>query len=271
MSAIEQQFSDIYREHYKRLVTWVYWKLPVGRQHMAEDFTQEAFQSLWDYLPKSGAPEYPLALLKRMAGHKMADFYVRRQNDSDVVAFDPAESSAAVAAAASGHRYVEGDPELSLLAGALYEAMGRMQDASVQWRRLHALTGKMRPLGEPYPDVPKRASRKLKQEAVREQAYRGRDEALAELQMACGEVGSLRAELERLGGRNWKSSTGWPPPSRIDHGTHRTTLDNPDVRECQYGHPLTIDTTGFSANGERSCRACGNDVQKRYAAKKATA
>jgi DNA-directed RNA polymerase specialized sigma24 family protein len=269
-STVEEQFTAIYREQYKRVVTWVYWKLPKERTHQAEDYAQEAFHDLWEHLLKGRTVDYPFALLKKIAQRRMADYYQSRKANAATDAVDFDEPSTAVVEAVSGHRYAAGDPELSLLAGALWEAVEVMREASEKWRALHALTGRMRPLGEPYPTYPRQATRGLKMGAARDQAHRERDEALVEFQAACAEVGVLRAELERLGGQDWKSSTGWPPPACGGGGvrSRKTAICDPDVTECPQGHSLSLDTCGFLADGTRTCRACYAETTRRYRSKK---
>lgn len=270
--AITAQFEGIYRDYYKRVAAWVYWKLPKERTHQAEDYTQEAFRDLWEHLLKGRQVDYPWAFLKRIAQRRMADHYARTENVvGDTVDFD--EPSTAVVEAVHGHRYAMGDPELALLAGALWEAMERMRDASEKWRALHALTGRMRPLGEAYPSPPKDPYRGARLGAARDQAHRDRVEALHEFQAACAEVGRLRTELEQLGGRDWKSCTGWPPPLMGGGGTRsrKTAICDPELTECPNGHPLSLDTVGFLEDGARVCRACASDATSRYRDRRAAA
>ena len=250
-----EQFEDIYRQYHQRVVKWVYWKLPKDRVHQAEDYTQEAFRDLWELLLKGKAVDYPWALLKRIAQRRMADFYAQAQNvTSDAVDF--ADPEMVVIERAAGFRYASGDPELAMLAAELESAMERMRDASKEWRRLHALTAKMRPLGEEYPYFQGELNRKLRQEAARDKAYQDRDDALRELQEACRVVGNLRADLERLGGR-WASSCGWPPSCARDGRHRKGTLSDPTVKVCPEGHCLEgVDGVGFLEDGTRVCRAC---------------
>lgn len=263
-SAAEEEFSAIFREYSPRLVKWLYWKLPSHLPHVAEDYSQEAFNDLWEILQKGRPVDYPWALLKKIAQRRMADYFARKVNAAtDVIDFD--DPASVVIEASTGHRYASGDPELALLAGALYTAMERMQEASSTWRSLHALTAKMRPLGEPYPAGPKDPYRSQRLGAARDQAHRDRDDALRELRAACEEVGSLRAELERLGGRDWKSCTGWPPPAYGGGGTRsrKTAICDPDVTECPQGHLLHLDSVGFLEDGTRVCRACSTSAGRR--------
>ncbi|MET9494309.1 hypothetical protein [Streptomyces sp. NPDC006552] len=267
--SIEATFNAIYAEQHPRLVKWLYWKLPSYLPHVAEDYAQEAFADLWEIFQKERTVDYPWALLKKIAQRKMANYYSRWDSASgDSVDFD--EPSTALVEAVQGHRYAEGDPEMSLLAGALWEATEAMQAASKKWRALHALTAKMRPLGEPYPTSGRSLARKLREEAARDKAYSDRDQALRELQAACAEVGQLRSELERLGGRGWKSCTGWPPPRQGGGGSRvrTTSICDPTVTECPKGHSLSLETCGFLEDGTRTCRACGTEAGRRWATKR---
>lgn len=263
MSAIDVTFSGIYAEHGRRLRDWFYWHLPENLRSRAEDLAQEAFLGLWEHLLKGRPVDYPFALLKRIGQRRLADEFSIRTRDTEAVLMDVTDpESPSVETIGGSSRYAAGDPEMALISAELDTAMDRMREASARWRKLHAATAKVRPLGEPYPD----RWDKAKKEAARDKLFADRDEALRELQAACATVGSLRAELEQAGGGCWQSSCGWPPSCARD-GSKRKGYASSDLSqtECSRGHRLdNIENVGFTEDGLRNCRACFTENGRKH-------
>lgn len=259
--ATVEQFTDIFEEHQRRLVQWFYWRLQESMRSRAEDLAQEAFLGLWEFLLKGGEVTHPFALLKKIGQRRIADEYVTRRRDSELLPVDFGAPESVLIETSTLHRYAPGEPELALVAAGLESAMERMRDASALWRDLHAKAGRQQGRAKPADWVDPNPSRTAKVEAARIEIRLRRDEALVELQEACRKVGSLRAELERAGGECWQSSSGWPPSAARD-GRHRKcgALSDPTVKGCPEGHCLAdIESVGFLEDGTRVCRACNGE------------
>lgn len=265
--AAEKLFNEIYAEHGRRVNQYLYWHLPEGIRGRAEDLAQEVFACLWEHLVKGKEVKYPFALLKRIAQRRIADQLAIRSRDADSVLVDVTDTEAAtVETVGCSSRYASGEPELALVAAELDTAMERMREASERWRDLHGKAGHMKARPRRYPDRPDpNPSRTAKVEAGRIEIRLRRDEALVELQEACRVVGNLRAELERIGGGCWQSSSGWPPSPERDGRKRYGALSDPTVKVCPKQHCLAdIERVSFLEDGTRVCRACTKDTTSRY-------
>jgi DNA-directed RNA polymerase specialized sigma24 family protein len=268
--AAEEVFNVIYAAEHRRVGQYVYWHMPDSVRARHEDVTQEVFLGLWEHLQKGREVTHPFALLKRMAQRRIADQFAARRRDAGAVLVDvtdPAEP--AVATMGTHSRYAAGEPEMAMVAAELETAMERMRDVSARWRDLHGRAGRMKAReGQRGPGVDPNPSRTAKVEAARIEIRRQRDEALMELQEACGLVGRLRAELERAGGDSWQSSCGWPPSAARDGSRRNGPLSDPTVKECPERHCLAdIESVGFLEDGTRTCRACSTAATARHRAK----
>lgn len=236
----EERFTEIHREHGRRLTQWFYWHLPDGMRGRSEDLAQDVFVDLWEHLLKGRPVDYPFALLKRIGQRHIADQFAVRARDTDAVLVDITDpASPSVETVGCSSRYASGEPELALVAAELETAMERMRDASALWRSLH---GKVASASRPD---------------TLAKVIGQRDDALVELQEACRVVGNLRAELERAGGCAWRSSSGWPPSLARDGRQRNGALSDPTVKECPKRHCLAdVESVGFLEDGTRVCRAC---------------
>lgn len=251
-AAAEQQFTEIYREHWTRLRQYVYFGVPLDKAHLAEDLAQEAFTDLWRRLLNGLEVTRPYGLLRKIAATKISDYYRVKSNlEYKAVDFHAPEGSAFTEA---NHRYAAGDPALASLAAELDQAMTRMQDASASWRELHRRTYELDQMIS-HGSGTSADTADLRGNA--ETARRNRDAALVQLQKACGAVGTVRAELEQIAGPNWKSSTNLPASTMSD-GKARTGSVSSDMTRthCDAGHPLDLDNCTYSPEGRRRCRKC---------------
>lgn len=261
--SIAEQFEAIHSQHFHELAAWLRRRLPLSLVSQSEDFAQEAFIALWEYLGKGRTVEKAFGLLMTMAQRKVwthqalftqQHSFTADLNDPASVALD----------GLTEHRYAAGDPALAMVAEELETAHERMTDASERWRKLHAKVASMKPRGAATTD-PVRVARN---EARKAEAVRQRDEALTELQEACRVVGQLRGELERVGGGSWRSCSGWPP-ARCSGGVRVAGVaSDPTSKHCSKGHPLDdVDRVSFLADGTRVCRGCRNLGQQANRAK----
>lgn len=268
IAAAEREFTAIYAEQAPRLVKWLYWRLPSYLPHVAEDYAQEAFLDLWEYLKKGRAVDHPFALLKKIVQRRMADFFAAHKANVGAQLVDFAGEvlpEDVVAESVRIGRYASGEPELALVCAQLQTAMERMQEASKAWRDLHSKVSKCRARADLYKDPTAIA----KWQAETERTADRRDVALVELQEACRVVGNLRAELEREGGACWQSSCGWPPPPFRKGGLPQGSgASDPTVTECCAGHRMDdLENVNFTADGFRLCRTCYKNAARRQKSK----
>lgn len=254
--AADQLFNDIYGQHFDRLRQYLYFRLPLDKVHLAEDFAQEAFADLWCHLLNGRPVTRAYGLLRKIALAKMNDYYRVKSNlEYKAVDFDDPEASPVT----TSHRYAAADPAMAPLTAELDQAMARMQNASAEWRDLHkksyVLDRRIADGYDPDPEPLVRSAEALK---------RDRNRALGQLRKACGAVGALRAELERIGGPNWKSSSGLPASTMSD-GKARAGSVASDVSRthCDAGHLLDLENSSFSEEGRRRCRKCSESGKRR--------
>ncbi|MGW5210029.1 hypothetical protein ACWEQO_02105 [Streptomyces sp. NPDC004051] len=267
MSAVEEQFNEIYNEYSRRLTAWVRWHLPSSLASQAEDFAQDAFISLLEYMRKGKPVEKPYGLLMKMAQRRIWERQALHSTQHSFV-FDVNSPGYSLLDGFNEHRYASGDPVLAMIAAELETAHERMTAASERWRKLHQKVASMKPRGAATTD-PARIARN---EARKAEACLQRDEALTELQEACRVVGQLRGELEQAGGGSWRSCSGWPPP-RYSGGVRKDGVaSDPTSTECSKGHCLKdLERVSFTADGTRQCRECKAGANDRQRAARATA
>lgn len=92
----EEAFLKLYDDLAEPLFRHCYFR--VSSRELAEDLTQEAFLRMWNYLAAGNTVDNPKALLYRIAGNLIIDYYRRKKEVSlDVLAedgFDPAGDDA---------------------------------------------------------------------------------------------------------------------------------------------------------------------------------
>lgn len=244
-----EQFTEIYAEHWNRLRKYVHFTVPLHMTDLAEDFAQETFIELWRHMLKGRPVTRPYGLLRFMAVRKIASHFAVKSN-LDYKAVDMEDPATVAILNISDHRYAANDPVLASLAAELDQAMLRMQDASASWRELHKKTHLLDQRIASGFDT-----ERVKQNAAT--ARQDRDSALVGLQEACGAVGAIRAELERVGGGDWKSSSGLPASVAGDGKGRAGSVASDNSRtHCDAGHRLDLDNSSFSAGARRSCRRC---------------
>jgi hypothetical protein len=137
--------------------------------------------------------------------------------------------------------------------------MAAMELASLAWRSAHHAKGRYRHLlasdeqgTQELTDAGRdRTLRKLAEAEAVEPA------TLARFQEACHRVGALRAELERAGGANYRSSSGMPASAASSgSGREGSVTSDLSVTHCPEGHALVLDNLNFTAQGQRRCRSC---------------
>lgn len=266
--AIEQQFTEIYQQYRTQLARYIWRRLDLWQGQLAEDLANEAFIELWQHLLKGRPVDKPYGLLCRMARTKLSYFWSLQKNKERLVDLgDPANAPVV----ATGHAYAADTPGLAVLSSQLDQAMERMADASEKWRSLHKEAHRHRKiLGDDYRAGTGGVSAAWKERAEKDLGVAERRQALAlkSFQDVCRRVGTLRAELESIGGANWKSSTGMPSSTGSSGGVKNGSVTaDLDRTHCPEGHRLDLNNIHFDADGRRHCRACNDASAKRHQAK----
>lgn len=257
-AVVEQQYTELYAEHWDRLVRFIRIRLDLHQGHLAEDLAQETFIQLWRKMLKGtlGNPDTAYVLLAVMARHVISGHYEKKSSRERSLDFTDSVNTPLIGA---GHSYAADAPELAPLAAELDAAMNRMSEASKIWREKHKESYKFRSLlsadylasrGGTTPETRRRLAERL---ALADAAEA---ETLVSFQEACAVVGRLRAELETEAGPRWQSSTGMPTNPSITptlKGRYRNDLS---VTHCPAGHALDRDSTHFGEDGSRRCRPC---------------
>jgi DNA-directed RNA polymerase specialized sigma24 family protein len=258
---VEQQFTEIYSEHWDRLRKHVYFRLPPTHVDLAEDLAQEAFITLLQHMLKGRPVTKPFGLLRVMANQLEATYFgVKANTGHTSVDFGNPATSPITA----GHRYAAAEPGLASLTSELDAALEEMRSASKKWRGLHtdiysyqqSLAGGW---GGAKTLTPARKAQRQEELAA---AVAAEVEALNTFRQTCRRVGALRAELEAAA-PNWQSSTGMPPStasSGVQAGSVRSDLS---VTECPEGHSLDRNNVHFLEDGTRRCRACAAAAKAR--------
>ena len=260
----DEEYAQIFRVYYTRLVRYLAWLLKAPYHPLAEDLAQEAFLALWrDYVAKDGIrePEKVYGLLKVIARNRVHEhFKAGRNNESTIDFADPANRNLDGAS----HGYGLGTPGVSMLVAELDAAMERMTAASEKWRGLNKESARLRMLlADGYRDHLGGLSAYNRQEFEGQAAATEQEEetALAAFQETCRQVGDLRAEIERTSGANWRSCVGMPA-SQAPHAAYSYAKD-PSATHCSKGHLLDRLNTAFTADGERRCRTCRREINLR--------
>jgi DNA-directed RNA polymerase specialized sigma24 family protein len=261
-----QQMTEIYDLYWERLRLFIWKRIDLHQEHLAEDLASETFLELWRrYFLAGRSVDKPYGLLCTMARSQIGQHFLRKGNTERALDFaDPTNTPLL----ATGHAYALETPDLIHLTSELDAAMDRMTQASKTWRTKHKDSHQIRSLlnddynasrGGLLPETKKDLKNRL------EAADREESDALHTFRQACHRVGTLRAEVEAAAGPNWRSSTGLPVNPEITSpikGRYRNDLS---VTHCPEGHLLDLDNTHFGEDGSRSCRTC---TSARYQARR---
>jgi RNA polymerase sigma-70 factor (ECF subfamily) len=106
----EEVFLKLYDEQADSLFRHCYFR--VSSRELAEDLTQESFMRVWKYLAEGNAVENPKALLYRVAGNLIIDYYRRKKETSlEVLAeggYDPVgDTAVGILEEVEGKRVIE--------------------------------------------------------------------------------------------------------------------------------------------------------------------
>lgn len=253
-AAVDQQFTEIYGEHYERLRRYISFRSP-HRTDLAEDFAQEAFIDLYQMMQKGTDPENPYFLLCHLARNAMGAYW-RLKKNSDQVAVDLGDP-VNTPIIATGHAYAPHTPELAHVSRELEQAMEVMTAASQEWREKNKAWNRRRVIVAALEEEPGRLTPEVARGAQveLEEADRAEAEALETFRSACARVGALRAELEAAGGGCWNSSSGMPASLGTRPNVPGSQTD-PTATHCLQGHLLDRANTYFYENGKWGCRTC---------------
>lgn len=251
--AVDQQFAEIYAEHYERLRRRLYYRNDLTLADLAEDFAQEAFIRLYQSMLKGKTAEKPYVLVCVIANRVVLQHLELKKNTARTTDFSDPASTPIIA---KGHAYAPATPELAHVSAELDQAINDMEAASAEWRSKNKAWATQRSL---------LVATEAWDGLAHETAWSGADAlrkadqaeatALEAFRRSCYRVGQLRAELENVGGGNWKSSSGIP----VSPGTRprvQGSLSDPTVTHCPDGHLLDRANTYFSPDGRRYCRTC---------------
>lgn len=265
LDAAHATFTTIFQEYAPRISAFIATRVDREQLHLVDDFTQETFILLWTSYVQQGRMTdvgRPFGLLATIARTVIAKHYRtknRTQLERTLDFSDPANTPVL----ATHHVYVSESPDLYQQCQELDAAMARMTEASKDWREKDKLRGRLRRSlqndrhwqGGMLADTRQRA------QADAEAAERSEREALDVFRNACRTVATLRADLERAAGPNWRSSTGMPASAWKKAPSDAWTTD-PDRTHCPRGHALDRDTVVFTAEGARTCTRCKADAAR---------
>ncbi|NUP37037.1 MAG: hypothetical protein HOY76_08465 [Streptomyces sp.] len=259
LEAAGRRFTEIYEQYRTRLRSFIWRRLDLWQEQLAEDLTQETFFELWRlHLLKGRDPEKPYGLLCTMARSQIGQHFQCKKNTERALDFtDPANTPII----ATGHAYALETPGLTELTAGLDVAMDDMTAASKSWRDKHKDSHRLRSLLDDDYNVSRGGlTTETKEELAKrlELADAEEVEALKTFRGTCRRVGELRAEIEGLAGPNWRSVIGLPINPEITSvrkGVYRNDLS---VTHCPDGHLLDLNNTTFGEDGSRKCRACRN-------------
>jgi DNA-directed RNA polymerase specialized sigma24 family protein len=259
-AAATEMFTELYAERFKRLTAYIRVRMPARMSHQSEDVAQDTFIRFWEHITQRNAPSgHPAGLLYAMA-RLVALKRMARSSETRSIALDFSDPTYSPLL---NHSYAADRPDLAQLGNELDDAMEQMTEASKRWRDLHKQTHRHRinatreDAGAPEE---KRVALAQFKAVDAEQA-----QALTAFRETCSRVASLRAELERVGGACWRSSTDVP----VGITTGNTVATRYTATNCPKGHALTFETTAFSSDGYKDCRVCRGAIWDQRAGRSA--
>lgn len=257
--AAAQQMTDIYRLYWDRLRIFIWKRLDLSQEHLAEDLASETFLELWRrYFLAGRSVDKPYGLLCTMARSQIGQHFLRMGNLERALDFtDPVNTPIL----ATGHAYALEHPDTVSLVRALDAAMETMRAASKTWRDAHKDSHALRSMLAPGYNASRGGLTESTRETLRQKldaADRHEDDTLQAFRVTCGHVGQLRAELESVAGPHWRSSLGLPTNPEITAPKAGNYRNDRSVTHCPGGHLLDLNNTHFEEDGARVCRACKN-------------
>lgn len=271
LDAAAQQMTEIYGLYWERLRVFIWKRLDLNQEHLAEDLASETFLELWRrYFLTGRGPEVakPYGLLCTMARSQVGQHFIKRGNLERALDFtDPANTPVL----ATGHAYALERPDTTVMVRDLDDAMETMRAASTAWRDAHKASHGLRSmLADGYNasrgGLTEGARKTLRQQLA--DAEQHEDATLHVFRGTCARVGQLRAEVEAVAGPHWRSSLGLPVNPEITATKAGNYRNDRSMTHCPAGHLLDLNNTHFEEDGARQCRACKN---ARYAAARKSA
>jgi DNA-directed RNA polymerase specialized sigma24 family protein len=261
LGAAAQQMTEIFNLYWDRLRVFIWKRIDIHQQHLAEDLASETFAELWRryfLTGRGGSVDKPYGLLCTMARSQIGQHFLRKGSTERALDFTDPVNTPLIA---TGHAYALEAPGLNHLLAELDAAMDRMTEASKTWRAKHKDSHQLRSLLKDGYNASRgglTAEGKRDLKARLDVVDREETEALHAFRGTCRRVGQLRAEMEATAGPNWRSSTGLPLNPEITSprpGKYRNDLT---VTHCPAGHLMDLHNTHFGEDGSRDCRACRN-------------
>lgn len=254
-----EQFTEIYRAYAERLHRFIWRRLDLSENALAEDLTSETFIELWRrYMLTGRGPEVtrPYGLLCTMARNQIGQHFIKRGNLDRVLDFaDPVNTPVIV----TGHAYALERPDTAGLVRDLYAAMETMRAASKAWRDAHKASHGLRSMLADSYNASRGGLTESAKDALRQQladAEQHEDATLHAFRGTCGRVGQMRADVEAVAGPNWRSSLGLPVNPEITALKAGNYRNDRSVTHCPDGHLLDLHNTHFEEDGARACRTC---------------
>lgn len=247
--AAAQYFTELFQQYMPRVRKFIWSRLDVREECLADDLTQETFAELWAKVVLAGKPiNKPFGLLCTIARGQLWDHFDRMSSHERALDFaDPVNTPIL----ATGHAYAAGRPDTALMVAELDTVMDEMRALSEQWQGLHQESYRLRQQGSPD---------RLSETDQAEEA------ALSDFRAACQRVGELRAEIQAVAGPAWRSSV--PGPERRSMALravgYRTDFT---IGQCPAGHRMTYQNTSFRKDEQRAwreCRTCRPSVKPSY-------
>jgi DNA-directed RNA polymerase specialized sigma24 family protein len=251
LDAAAQQMTEIYGLYWERLRVFIWKRIDIREQHLAEDLASETFLELWRrYFLTGRVVDKPYGLLCTMARSQIGQHFLRKGNLERSLDFtDPVNTPIL----ATGHAYALERPDVVGLVRELDAAMETMQAASKTWRDAHKASHTHRTLLQ-RDDLTQTSRQTLGRKLAAADAHE--DATLGAFREACAEVGRIRAELESVAGPHWRSAIGLPVNPEITAVKAQSYRNNRALTHCPDGHLLDLNNTHFDEDGSRACRAC---------------
>lgn len=268
LAAADQQMTEIHRLYWQRLRTFIWTRIDISQEHLAEDLASETFMELWRrYFLAGRTVEKPYGLLCTIARSQIGEHFRHKGNTERALDFtDPANTPLV----ATGHAYALERPDTIHLVRELDHAMEKMRAASKTWRDAHKASHGLRSMLEDGYNASRGGLTEDTKASLRDKLHaadRHEDGTLNAFRETCARVGQLRGELDTVAGPNWRSSLGLPINPQITAAKKGAYRNDRSVTHCPAGHLLDLNNTHFEEDGSRVCRACKN---ARYASTRTT-